>query len=62
MDERKEQKAINEALLRNRTGGGLHGQPTHSTNKYKKYFYHKHANNTKEEGKEEHTHEPPKRD
>ena len=58
MNERKEQKEINEALLRNMTGGKPHGQPTHSTNKSKKYFYHKWASNPKEEGKEDHTPEP----
>ena len=62
MNEIKEQQAINEALLRYMMGGILHGQPTHSTDKFKKEFYHKHASSTKEEGKEEHTPEPPERD
>ena len=62
MNERKEQHAINEALLWNMTGGSSHGKPTHSTNKFKKYFYHKWASNPKEEGKEEHTPEPLERD
>ena len=43
-------------------GGSMHGHPTNSTNKYKKYFYHKRASIPREEGKEEHTHEPPERD
>ena len=55
MNERKEQKSINEYLLWNMTGGILHGHPTHSTNKSKKYFYHKQASSPKEE----HTPEPP---
>ena len=58
MNERKEHQAINEALLQNMTGGIPHGQPTHSTNKFKKEFYHKWAGSPKEEGKEEHTFEP----
>ena len=37
MNERKEQKTINEALLRNMMGGSL-GQPTHSTNTSKIFF------------------------
>ena len=40
------------------TRGIPHGQPTHSTNKSKKYFYHKRASNPKEE----HTLEPLERD
>ena len=43
-------------------GGSLHGKPTHSTNKFKKEFYHKWANKPKEEEKEEHTPKPPERD
>ena len=62
MNKRKDNKAINEALLQNMIGGILHGQPTHSTNKYKKYFYHKPFSSPKEEGKEKHTPEPPERD
>ena len=58
MNEIKQQQAINEALLWNMTGGSPHGQPTHSTNKFKKEFYHKRANNAKEEEKEEHTPKP----
>ena len=41
MNERKEKKTINEALLWNMTGVSPHEQPTHSTNESKKYFYHK---------------------
>ena len=44
------------------TGGSPQGKPTHFTNKFKKEFYHKWASNPREEGKEEHTHEPPKGD
>ena len=61
MNERKYHQAINEALLRNMMGGIPHGHPTHSTNKFKKYFYRKWANTPKEEGKKEHTPEPPER-
>ena len=43
-------------------GGIPHGKPTHSTNKFKKHFYHKQASSPKEEGKEEHTPEPLERD
>ena len=43
-------------------GGSPHGKPTHSTNKYKRYFYHKWASIPKEEGKEEHTPEPTERE
>ena len=59
MNERKEQKAINEDLIQNMTGGSLHGKPTHSTNKSKKYFHRKQASIPKEVGKEEHTHDLP---
>ena len=55
INERKENHVINEALMRNMMGGSPQGQPTHSTNKFKKEFYHKRANNPKEEGKQEHT-------
>ena len=44
------------------TRGSGHGEPTHSTKKFKKYFYHKLSNIPKEEGKEEHTPKPPERD
>ena len=62
MKQRKEQQTINEALLRNMTGGSPSGKPTHSTNKFKKEFCHKRVSSRKEEGKEEHTLEPPKGD
>ena len=55
MNGRKEQQAINEALLRNMMGGSPQGNPTHSNNNFKKYFCHKWASSRKEEGKEEHT-------
>ena len=42
--------------------GSPQGKPTHSTNKFKKEFYHKKDNSPREEGKEEHTHEPSERD
>ena len=61
MNEREEQQSINEALLRSMMGGSPHGKPTHSTNKFKKEFCHKRDKNPKEEGKEEHTLEPPER-
>ena len=55
MNERKEQQAINEALLRNMMGGSLQGKPTHSTNKSKRKPYHKWANSPREEEKKERT-------
>ena len=58
LNERKKQQAINEALLRNMTGGILQGKPTHSINRFNKEFYHKWASIPWEEGKEEHTSEP----
>ena len=61
MIEIKDKQAINEALLQNMAGGSLQGNPTHSTNKFKKYFYDDRASITKEEGKEEHTPEPPEK-
>ena len=39
MNERKEHKEFNEALLQNMTGGNPHGKPTHSTNKYKEGYH-----------------------
>ena len=42
--------------------GSPHGHPTHSTSKFKKDFYHKCGSSLREEGKEEHTPEPPERD
>ena len=63
LSERKEQQAINEALLQNMMGEIPQGKPTQSTkNKFKKQFYHKWANIPREEGKEEHTPKPPERD
>ena len=62
MNERKEQQAINESLLRNMTGGSPQGKTTHSTNRFKKEFYHKQDSSPREEGKEEHIHEPLERD
>ena len=51
MNERKEQKEINEYLLLNLTRVNLHGQPTHSTNKSKENYHHKRrTSRTKEEG------------
>ena len=41
MNERKEQQAINEALLIIMTGGSPQGNPTQSTNKSKREPYHK---------------------
>ena len=43
-------------------GGSPQGKPTHSTNRIKKYFYHKQANIPREEGKEKHTPKPPEGD
>ena len=40
-------------------GGSPQGKPTHSTNRFKKEPYHKQASSPREEGKEEHTPEPP---
>ena len=44
LNERNEHQAINQALLWNMTGGIPQGKPTHSTNSFKKEFYHKWAN------------------
>ena len=52
LNERKEQQDINEALLRNMTGGIPQGKPTHSTNKSKREPYHKRASIPREEEKE----------
>ena len=58
MNERKEQKAINEYLLLNLTRVNLHGQPTHSTNKSKENYHHKRRTSSpNDEGWEEHTHD-----
>ena len=62
MNERKEQEAINEALLRNMMGGIPQGKPTQSTNSSKREPYHKRANGPREGEKEEQTPEAPKGD
>ena len=62
MNERKEQQAINEALLRNMMGGSLQGKPTHSPNLFKKEPYPKWFSIPREDGKEEHTPEPLERE
>ena len=51
LNERNEQKAINEALLCNMMGGSPQGRPTHSTNKYKREPYHERASSPREEEK-----------
>ena len=48
--------------MRKMMGGIPQGKPTHSTNSFKKEYYHKLAHSLREEGKEEHTIEHPKRD
>ena len=55
MNERKEQQAINEALLRNMMGGSPQGKPTHSTKNSKREPHHKWDSSPREEEKEEHT-------
>ena len=56
MNERREQKEINESLLRILTGVNSHRQSTHSTNKYKENCHHKsRINSLIKEGREEHT-------
>ena len=62
LNQRKEQQAINESLLRNMTGGSPQGKPTQSTNSSKREPYHKWASIPREEGKEERTPEAPKGD
>ena len=62
MSEIKEHQAINEALLRNVTVRSPQGKPNHSTNRFKKEFYHKQKSSSREEGKQEHTREPPEGD
>ena len=52
LDERKEQRAINEALLHNMTGGIPQGKPTQSTNRSKIEAYHEWASIPREEKKE----------
>ena len=48
LNERKEQQAINEALLRNMTGGSPQGKPTQSIHRYKREPYHEQATNPRE--------------
>ena len=43
LNERKEQQAINEALLCNMKGGISQGKPTQSTNRSKRELYHEWA-------------------
>ena len=52
LNERKEHQAINEALLRNMTGGILQGKPTLSTNRSKRELYHERASSLREVEKE----------
>ena len=51
LNERREEKAINEALLRNMMGGSPQGKPTPSTNSSKREPYRKWANNPRKEEK-----------
>ena len=62
MNERKEQQAINKALLRNMMGGSPQGKPTQSTNSSKREPYPKRASNPRGEEKEERTLEARKGD
>ena len=62
MNEIKEQKEINEALLWNLTEVNPHGKPINSTNKYREGYHRKRTSKPKEEGREEHTPELPERD
>ena len=62
MNEIKEKKAINAALLQNIMRGIPHGKPTHSTNKTKENGHHKWGKNPREWGKKEHTLELPERE
>ena len=55
INERREQKEINEALLRNLTGVNPHRKPTHSTNKFEENCHHKRTSSPREEGREKHT-------
>ena len=52
LSERNEQQAINEALLRNMTGGSPQGKPTQSTNISKREMYHERASSPREAEKE----------
>ena len=45
---------MNEALLRNMTGGSMQGKPTQSTNNSKRELYHKWVNIPREGEKEVH--------
>ena len=51
LNERKEHQAINEALLRNMTGGSLQGKLTQSTNRSKREPYHEWARSPSKEKK-----------
>ena len=51
-NERKEQQALNEALLHNMMGGIPQGKPTQSTNRSKRELYHEQASNPREVEKE----------
>ena len=62
MNERKEQQAINEVLLRNMMGGSPQGKPSHSTKSSKREPYHKWASSPREGEKEELTPKPVKGD
>ena len=62
LNERKEQHAISEALLRNMTRGIPQVNPNQSTNISKIEPYHKQASSAREEEKQEHTLETPKGD
>ena len=48
LNERKEQQAINEALLRNMTGASPRGKLTQSTNISKRELYHERASSPRE--------------
>ena len=60
VNERKEQQAINEALLRNMMGGIPQGNPTQSTKRSKREPYHKRASNPRQEEKEKNSPKAPK--
>jgi len=62
LNEIKEQQVINEAFVVKHDGRKLQWKPTHSTNRFKKEFCHKWESSSREEGKQEHTLEPPKGD
>ena len=52
LNERKEHRAINEALFRNMTGGSPQDKPTHFTNRSKREPYHERASSLREVEKE----------